>query len=276
MRETPRPQGTADESRQGPPQFQPGRAFAHTTGASGSGNPHRSDGRPPHTPRGARHTGPALRSGTTPPDPERRASPFLLPALCVVLFALITWQVASAGPLRRLDERVDRTLVNHGPSWLTQLLADLGNVQIALPLLAAAMAYAAWRGARTPVLASAATMALTPALVVPLKDWIARPGPLTPETGYFPSGHAATAMVAYGGAALLISPYLKRSWALPLAAALNLATATGLILHGYHWPLDVIASWLLGTLLLVPLARTAQGSRSATPRPVSTSNGTDA
>jgi undecaprenyl-diphosphatase len=131
---------------------------------------------------------------------------------------------------------------------------------VALPVLALALAYAIRRGARRQALTAALTMALTPALVVPLKDWIARPGPLTAETGYFPSGHAATAMVAYFGAALLISPYLKRSWALPLAAALNAATAVGLVLHGYHWPLDVVASWCLCAVLLMPLVRfTAPG-----------------
>ncbi|MFD7431421.1 hypothetical protein ACFV6Z_30870, partial [Streptomyces sp. NPDC059818] len=67
MRETPRPQGTAGDTGSELPQRRPGCAFAHTTGASGSGTPHRSDGRPPHTPRGARHTGPAVRPGTTPP-----------------------------------------------------------------------------------------------------------------------------------------------------------------------------------------------------------------
>ncbi|MFE7338610.1 phosphoesterase, partial [Streptomyces fimicarius] len=48
MRETPRPRETAADSGPGLPQRRPGRAFAHT-GASGSGTPHRSDGRPPHT-----------------------------------------------------------------------------------------------------------------------------------------------------------------------------------------------------------------------------------
>ncbi|MEV0094260.1 phosphatase PAP2 family protein [Streptomyces sp. NPDC050738] len=268
MRETPRPQGTAGDSRQGPPQFQPGRAFAHTTGASRSGDPHRSDGRPPHTPRGARHTDPALRSGTTPPDPERRAPLVLLPALCVALFALIGWQVASHGPLRRLDERVDASVVGRGPSWLTQLLADLGNVQVALPVLLAAMAYAAWRGARAPVLAAGLAMAVTPALVVPLKDWIARPGPLTTETGYFPSGHAATAMVAFLGAALLISPYLPGSWrgaAMPAAGVLTAATGLGLVLHGYHWPLDVLGSWCLCGALLSVSSSCTRRSSSRTP-----------
>ncbi|MET9478334.1 phosphoesterase, partial [Streptomyces sp. NPDC002922] len=56
MRETPRSQGTAGDTGSEHPQHRPGRAIAHTTGASGSGTPHRSDGRSPQTPRGARQT----------------------------------------------------------------------------------------------------------------------------------------------------------------------------------------------------------------------------
>ena len=54
-----------------PPQLRPGRALAHTTGASGSGSPHRSDSRPPQTPRGARPSDLIGRPGTTPPVPGR-------------------------------------------------------------------------------------------------------------------------------------------------------------------------------------------------------------
>ncbi|MGW2814569.1 phosphatase PAP2 family protein [Streptomyces sp. NPDC001415] len=253
MRETPRPQGTAGDSRAEHPQPCPGRALAHTTGASGSGTPHRSDDRPPHTPRGARYAGPGGRPGTSPPVPGRPAflSAGVATLLCV--FAVITWQVASGGPLRRLDERLDRAVTGHGPSALAQALADLGSMPVALPVLAAAIAYALWRGLRRQALIAAVTMAVVPLLIVPLKDWIARPGPLEAATGYYPSGHTATAMVAYGGAALLLSPYARRTWLMPAAAgALTAATGIGLVLHGYHWPLDVVGSWCLcGALLVV-------------------------
>ncbi|MFD7014360.1 phosphatase PAP2 family protein [Streptomyces sp. NPDC059928] len=250
MRETPRPQGTAGDSRAEHPQPCPGRALAHTTGASGSGTPHRSDGRPPHTPRGARFAGQGGGPGTTPPVP---GPPAFLFATLLCVFAVITWQVASGGPLRRLDERLDRTLTGHGPVALSQFLSDLGSMPVALPVLALAIGYAAWRGSRRQALIAALTMVLVPLLVVPLKEWIARPGPLEAATGYYPSGHTATAMVAYGGAALLLAPHLRRRWPLPAAAgALTAATSTGLVLRGYHWPLDVMASWCLcGALLVV-------------------------
>jgi membrane-associated phospholipid phosphatase len=118
------------------------------------------------------------------------------------------------------------------------------------------------------VVAAGLTMAVTPALVVPLKLWIARPGPLTPDTGYYPSGHTATAMVAYFGAAMLLSPYLDQAWRRATKAAAGLlttATALGLVLHGYHWPLDVLGSLLLCGALLSVSSSCTRRSSSRTP-----------
>ncbi|MFJ4917127.1 phosphatase PAP2 family protein [Streptomyces sp. NPDC088726] len=267
MRETPRPQGTAGDTGSELPQHRPGCAFAHTTGASGSGTPHRSDGRPPHTPRGARHTGPAVRPGTTPPVPGRAALLFSVVSGLLALFALTTWQIAADGPLRSLDERTGRALVGHRPAGLTEFLADLGNTQVALPVLGCAIVWSLVRGARRAPVTAALTMATVPLLVVPLKDWIARPGPLTEATGYYPSGHAATAAVAYGAAALLLAPYPRRSWMMPVAAVLlTAATGIGLVLRGYHWPLDVLGSWFLCGLLLVPLSLSRRSRRRSSSR----------
>ncbi|WP_329455366.1 phosphatase PAP2 family protein [Streptomyces sp. NBC_01497] len=168
-------------------------------------------------------------------------------------FALITWQVLAGGALLRADERLDRAVVGHGPRALTETLTDLGSMPVALPVLAVALAWALWRGARARVLAGALTMAVVPALVVPLKIWTDRPGPLTDATGYYPSGHTATAMVAYGTAALVLLPYVDRRVTVPAAALLTVATASGLVLRGYHWPLDVVASGALCGLLLLAL-----------------------
>ncbi|GEB60785.1 hypothetical protein GCM10017674_65000 [Streptomyces gardneri] len=159
----------------------------------------------------------------------------------------MTWQVLVHGPLARLDERVSRSLVDSVPRSLSELAADLGNMTVALPVLACAMAYAVWRGRRLAALYAGLAMALVPLLVIPLKEWTARPGPLEPwAAGYYPSGHTATAMVAYFGAAFLVSNHL-----VPVAAALTALTGTGLILRGYHWPLDVLAS----VALCLPLLR---------------------
>ncbi|MFB7934675.1 MULTISPECIES: phosphatase PAP2 family protein [Streptomyces] len=191
-------------------------------------------------------------------------SPFLalLLSLPALLFVLITWQVVADGPLIRLDERASAELVH--PDRYSELLADLGNVQVAVPVLAAALGFVALRTRRTrrwwlPVTAAALLMALVPALIIPLKDLTDRPGTpaVPPGTGYYPSGHTATAAIAYGCATLLLLPRLRT----PLArgalvagcAALVLGASYGLVRRGYHWPLDVAASWCLCAVLLSSL-----------------------
>ncbi|MGA4966236.1 phosphatase PAP2 family protein [Streptomyces pseudogriseolus] len=196
----------------------------------------------------------------------------LLLVVPLLLFLLITWQVLADGPLLDLDARLSDALVR--PDRASELLSDLGNVQVALPVLAVALAVAAWRLRATgvdrwwlPPAAGAAAMVLVPVLVVPLKAWTDRPGTpaVPPATGYYPSGHTATAVVAYGAATLLLLPLLGspavRRALVALCALLILGVSYGLVRRGYHWPLDVAGSWCLGAALLVGLALVSRSSR---------------
>ncbi|WP_435837493.1 phosphatase PAP2 family protein [Streptomyces chartreusis] len=184
------------------------------------------------------------------------------------------------GRLVDLDEAASRALIH--PDRLSELLADLGNAPVAVPVLAVVLVYVTWRYRRTgtdhwwqPAAAAAVLMALVPALIVPLKELTDRPGTpaVPPATGYYPSGHTATAVVAYGAAALLLLPWLRtalaRRTALVLCAALNLGVAFGLVRRGYHWPLDVVASWCLGTVLMTLLwlflSRSSRRTSAGTP-----------
>ncbi|MGJ3561047.1 phosphatase PAP2 family protein [Streptomyces sp. INA 01156] len=184
-----------------------------------------------------------------------------LPAL---LLSLITWQVVGHGPLLSVDRDVSDALLH--PDRGSELLADLGNVQVAVPVLAAVLGYAAWRARAAgrdrwwpAPLGAAGLMVLVPVLVVPLKAWTARHGTaaVPPGTGYFPSGHTATAAVAYGAAALVLLPWLRTATArralVTVCAALVLGVSYGLVRRGYHWPLDVVASWCLASVLLTAL-----------------------
>ncbi|MFE9775729.1 phosphatase PAP2 family protein [Streptomyces sp. NPDC005931] len=187
-----------------------------------------------------------------------------LAGLCALLFALVTWQVVADGPLVRLDERVSRALVR--PDRPAEFLADLGNVEVAVPVLAAVLVHVGLRGrARAPrhrwagPVAAAVLMALVPALVVPVKELTDRPGtPVEPPgTGYYPSGHTATAAIAYGSAVLLLLPRLVTALARRVLVAacvtVNLGVGYGLVRRGYHWPLDVVGSWCLCAVLLTGL-----------------------
>jgi membrane-associated phospholipid phosphatase len=174
-----------------------------------------------------------------------------------VLLAVITWQVAVDGPLLSADAQLATALRHNAPpTFVAELFADLGNPGVALPVLVAAMAYTAVT-ARVrrwlPPLCALLPVVGAVLVVSILKVWLGRPGPLG-GINYYPSGHTAMAAVAFGGAALLLSlsvpgpPY----WPLPATAAcLTLLCSAGLIWRGYHWPLDVLASWCLGWVLLV-------------------------
>ncbi|MDX3456066.1 phosphatase PAP2 family protein [Streptomyces sp. ME02-8801-2C] len=202
-----------------------------------------------------------------PRNPLRPATPrglLSLLALAVLLFALITWQVAVHGPLARADERLSAFLVHPSRGWA--LLADLGSIVVAVPVLLAVLVYVGLRSRRAgtarwwrePV-AAGALMGAVPALVVPMKELVARAGPpvMGPGTGFYPSGHTATAVVAYGSATLLLLPWLRRTSARRLVLAgclaLNAAVGVGLVVRGFHWPLDVVASWCLCGALLILL-----------------------
>ncbi|MGV9269240.1 phosphatase PAP2 family protein [Kitasatospora sp. NPDC003701] len=200
-----------------------------------------------------------------------------MPVLPATALVLISWQVAVDGPLLGLDRwtrhavretrhELHSTLLNH----LGAALSDLGGSVPAIPVLLAAGALAAWRSRRAglprpwlPAVVAVLTAGLIPLLVVPAKAWFARPGPfgapLAPgQWGWYPSGHTATATLSYGVAALLLARTVgARARRRLHAAAALLATGVGLglVWSDYHWLLDVVASWCLGGLVLLALAR---------------------
>ncbi|MFI6943470.1 phosphatase PAP2 family protein [Streptomyces sp. NPDC050418] len=171
----------------------------------------------------------------------------------------------SDGPVSRLDERLGTAIRTGGfPSGLAEFFADLGNIAVAVPVLGAAVVWSVVRPVlpddprrRQRPLAAALALALVPALVAPLKAAIDRPGPpgMDGTGGFYPSGHAATTIVAYGAAVLLLLPYTRfRHELTALCALVVVLNGFGLVRQGYHWPLDVLASWCLGGLLLLAVA----------------------
>ncbi|MFD0279127.1 phosphatase PAP2 family protein [Kitasatospora sp. NPDC127111] len=255
---------------------------AHTEG--------RSTDRPTHTPRDARNGDHQSRPGALPPAPGRPlrvlgrfAGSAALPVLLGVALVLVTWQVAVDGPLLGLDRwarhavRESRhdlhsTLLNH----VGKALSDLGSAVPAIPALLAGGALAAWRSRRAGAprwwllaVVAALTTGLIPLLVVPAKAWLARPGPLgmplePHQLGWYPSGHAATATLSYGVAAVLVARTVggtTRRLLYAAGALLSVGVGLGLVWSDYHWLLDVVASWCLGGLVLWALAHWLPRSR---------------
>ncbi|MCF6523248.1 phosphatase PAP2 family protein [Streptomyces sp. JJ36] len=181
-----------------------------------------------------------------------------------MVLALLAWQVGAEGPLLRVDATLrdaSAPLSSPGGSGgvsarLAESAADLGHAAVAYPVLALGAAALSWRR-RSPVPLVAALLAAgtVPAVVLPLKTAFARSGPdglpLGDYPGFFPSGHAVTAVVAYGTLAVLCA----RPAAYAAASLLGGAAGAGLVLRGHHWATDVAAGWALAVLLLwVPAA----------------------
>lgn len=279
------PQPLTDPSAAPPPTAAPhvGREDNQAVPEGPAHTEDRSTDRPTHTP-GARGTAiiraaPELSPAPGRPlrVPGRFTGSAALPALLGTVLVLVSWQVAVDGPLLGLDRWVRHgvresrhelhsTLLNH----LGTALSDLGGSVPAIPVLLAGGALAAWRSRRAaaprwwlPAVVAVLTTGLIPLLVVLAKAWFARPGPFgaplaADQWGWYPSGHTATATLAYGVAALLLArtvgvPARRRLYA--AAALLALGVGLGLVWSDYHWLLDVVASWCLGGLVLWTLAR---------------------
>jgi undecaprenyl-diphosphatase len=166
----------------------------------------------------------------------------------------------------RLLRAVRRTALAHpGTDRAAHVLCDLGDIEVAVPVLLVALVVAARWGRRAglsrwwvPPAAAALAMCLLPVVVGAVKSGVDRPAPgrvhPDPNYGYFPSGHTATSSVGYGLAALVLLPCVRRRAARVLLAAgtalLALAVGVALVWCDYHWPLDVAGSWCLAVALL--------------------------
>ncbi|HET6615181.1 MAG TPA: phosphatase PAP2 family protein [Dehalococcoidia bacterium] len=127
-------------------------------------------------------------------------------------------------------------------------------------VLLAAAVYA-WVAGNRLLAASMLLVVAARALNMPMKELIERPRPgpadvliRNPAPGYgFPSGHASTAMLVFGYAAVVAMLHAPR----PLAvAAVALSVAAMLLIgwdriyDGAHWPSDVLGGYATGASLL--------------------------
>ena len=208
---------------------------------------------------------------------ERWRSPWLISAGLLLILVLLTIDVLANGPLVAADHHIRAAVQAHAtsPRWLwlsqgrfapAQLLVDLGNNQVAIPVLAVcALIAVARRQTLRPLAAAAAGVVLLLATVVPAKILIGRSGPgLGPvaagSLGVFPSGHTSTSSVCYGLAVLLLVPVLParlRAPAVAAVAAVCLLVGLALVWCDYHWFTDVLAGWALSGIIIQVCLRLA-------------------
>jgi membrane-associated phospholipid phosphatase len=212
---------------------------------------------------------PGAATRATGPAPRRRY-PWLVAAALVLLFALLTVNVLTHGPLTGLDRwihRAVRTRLTAHERWLSfhhfslaKLLMNLGNYEVAIAVLVVTgLVVAALRRSWRPLVAAAAGAALLLVTLLSAKYLIARPHPshhvLRPGAlGAFPSGHTASATVCYLLAVLLLTDGLRpRARRIALAAAAVLCFGVGwtMTVTGYHWFTDTVGGWTLGVLVVM-------------------------
>jgi membrane-associated phospholipid phosphatase len=213
-------------------------------------------------------------TAATLPAARRRAA-WLVPGGLLLLLALLTANVLVHGPLVAVDERIRDAMqaqansatwhwLGHGRYSPAQLLVDLGNNQVALPVLAVcALVAAAWHRSPRPLIAAVTGVVLLLGIVVPAKILITRAGPGLPPVphgsmGVFPSGHTSTSSVCLGLAALLLAgglPGTARRAVTATMATLCFLVGTALIWCDYHWFTDVLAGWALSALIVMTALR---------------------
>jgi membrane-associated phospholipid phosphatase len=187
--------------------------------------------------------------------------------LLVVLslgWLLTHWWQASIDPW---DDGVVRWFASRRTGVLDRVAAActfLGNIMVGVVLAAVVAAAASlWQRSLRPALFLAVLMAGVMALYLSCTHLVPRDRPpvrildlgLAPDHS-FPSGHVATAVVVYGGTALLVSeaaPGLRRrTWPLVLVPV---AVAVARLYQGAHHPTDVLTSLVFAAAWLAVVAR---------------------
>jgi undecaprenyl-diphosphatase len=221
-----------------------------------------------------------------PVSAARRRPPWLGPGSLLLVLAFLTANVLADGPMIAVDRHIRAAVqahanaarwwwVGHGAHAPAQLLTELGNNQVAVPvLLVCALLVAVRYRSPRPLVAAACGVVLLLTIVTSAKILTDRAGPGLPPVafghlGVFPSGHTATAGVCLGLAALVVAadlPDRARRAVVAVMGALCFLVGLALIWCDYHWFTDVVAGWALTPLIVMASLRLAGlSARSAAP-----------
>lgn len=213
------------------------------------------------------------------PFSSRRSRELSACAAALAFVAVLAIGVAYGARFVSLDLAVVRTLHAHAFSNLTAATLDasaLGGTTVALPLTAivatALLVRRHWHASLALILSVVATQAI----VDLIKGMVERSRPpanaaQVEAAGYaFPSAHAATSVALYGLLALVAITHLQgaaRRWA--CGALLGVIALIGVtrIYLGAHYPTDVLAGWLVGSVVALAMWRAAEALRRVVERP---------
>ena len=148
-----------------------------------------------------------------------------------------------------------------GPSWLPSAVRDvtaLGSTTVLTLIVALTALFLMMRGMKRPAVLLILATAGGSVVITAFKALVSRARPdiierLMIETSHsFPSGHAANSAIVYLTLASLVWPLMQRprERIFLLAAMMMLVGAIGIsrVYLGVHWPSDVLAGWIFGSL----------------------------
>ena len=183
---------------------------------------------------------------------------FIVALGAVSIFAVIAERVLE-GATVRLDEAILTWVATHRTPALDQVALEvtaLGNTATLAVLILAVSVFLWLTRHRISVYLLLIALAGGAILNATLKDVFGRPRPRVVEWGTdvaslsFPSGHAMSAMVAYGTVAYLcgrLEPTPRLRWTTwGMATLLILGIGASRIYLGVHYPSDVLAGFIAG------------------------------
>ncbi|MEU9980671.1 phosphatase PAP2 family protein [Streptomyces sp. NPDC050856] len=218
---------------------------------------------------------------STPPPPSRTPSAASAALGSGVLTGVLLVLVAVEwAPLIALDRAVAETLHESavrspGLTRANRVLTDwVWDPWTMRALLAVTALWLWWRRERTAALWVAGAGVVGAAVQQALKAAVGRERPDWPDPvdsahfAAFPSGHAMTAVVAFGLLLWLLARYgadRRGWWAVAVIGAVSvLGVGLTRVYLGVHWATDVLGGWLLGVCVVAVAVLTYE--RRAVPR----------
>lgn len=184
-------------------------------------------------------------------------------AAVILIFctAFVYWELAIGVYQEKgfvWDEPIMLALHSLSGPWMDMIfyyITKTGDILIVLPVMAMFI-YLLRRSERITAVLYVASVIVFPLISLWLKDLFGRPRqeifiPLVSEDTYsFPSGHALTAVAVYGFAAVLLWQRGHRILAI-ISGFWVFVIGLSRVYLGAHYPSDVLASFALGTILLI-------------------------
>lgn len=212
-----------------------------------------------------------------PPPPRHRGRAAATVALRLLIGAAAIWALLSViglvlthifgtGPVHSADLGVDRWFLHRRSApWNSVMLfgTDLARTETVVGVAVVAAAFFRWRLRRwreslivVAVVAGEVLIFLAVTLTVPQRRPPVPKLQAVPPTSSYPSGHTAAAVALYGCIAVVIlANWAARHPSVRVAAALLFCipvyVGVSRLYEGEHYPSDVLAGALLGSLWLL-------------------------